>query len=63
MKRSRESVPLPSCLTKSCSTYCFHTSTLERISVRTSGYGSFRVGLRRAFSGNEQLERGRVILT
>lgn len=53
MKRSRESVPSPSCLTRSCSTNCFHTSTLERISVRTSGYGSFCVGLRHSFSGNE----------
>ena len=45
IKRSRESVPLPSCLTNSCWTYCFHTSALEQMSMRTRGYGSFLVGL------------------
>jgi hypothetical protein len=45
MKRSGESVPLPSCWTKSCWTYCFHTSALECMSMRTRGYGSYLVGL------------------
>ena len=30
--------------------------------MRTSGYGSLRVGLRHSFSENEQVEGGRVIL-
>jgi hypothetical protein len=56
MKLSRESVPLLSCLKKSCSTYCFHRFILERISARTSGYGSFRVGLHHSFSENGEVE-------